>query len=167
MSLLSCLLLVLTLMACSATTPEKNIQEANMMASTDESMTRGSWFGIGSLINQKIQNKKKLIQQKIQNKKKIVSTIIGKRKSIFNKRAVFDSVESPKENDEAKMMASTDESMARRSWFGIGSLIKQKIKNKKKLIHQKIQNKKKFVNSIITKKKNIKEKGPLSYLRKF
>jgi len=221
MSLLSCLLLVLTLMACSATTPEKNIQEANMMASTDESMTRGSWFGIGSLINQKIQNKKKLIQQKIQNKKKIVSTIIGKRKSIFNKRAVFDSVESPKENDEAKMMASTDESMARSSWFGIGSLIKQKIQNKKKfvssiigkkksiknrravldsaespeentdvsktrgswfgigslikqkiqnkkkLIHQKIQNKKKFVNSIITKKKNIKEKGPLSYLRKF
>merc|ERR1719319_1540792 len=110
-------------------------------------MARGSWFGIESLSKQKIQNKKKLIQQKIQNKKKFFSTIIGKKKSIKNKRAVLDSSKSPKNNDEAKMMASTDESMARESWFGIGSLIKQKI-----------QNKKKFVSSIIGKKKSIKNK---------
>jgi len=189
MSLLSCLLLVWTLMACSAASPGKNIQDVKIMASTDEAMARGSWFGIGSLIKQKIknkkklftsiigkkksikskrslfgigsqplfgigslskqkiQNKKKLIQQKIQNKKKFFSTIIGKKKSIKNKRAVLDSAKSPKENDEAKMMASTDESMARGSWFGIGSLIKQKI-----------QNKKKFVSSIIGKKKSIKNK---------
>jgi len=177
------------LMACSAASPEKKIQEAKMNDSTDESMTRGSWFGIGSLIKQNIknkrklftsvigkkkgikskrslfgigsqplfgigsltkqkkQNKKKLIQQKIQNKKKFVSTIIGKKKSIKNKRAVLNSAESPKENYEANMMASTDESMVRGSWFGIGSLIKQKI-----------QKKKKFVSSIIGKKKSIKNR---------
>merc|ERR1719319_1639716 len=91
-------------------------------------MTRGSWFGIGSLI-----------KQKIQNKKKFVSSIIGKKKSIKNRRAVLDSAESPEEN--------TDVSKTRGSWFGIGSLIKQKIKNKKK-----------FVSSIIGKKKSIKNR---------
>jgi len=111
LSLLSCLFLVLTLMSCSAASPEKKMQEAKMMA------------------------------KKKQNKKKFVSTIIGKKKSIKNKRAVLNSAESPKENYEGKMMASTQDSITRGLWFGIGSLINQKILNKKKFVSAIIVNK--------------------------
>ena len=98
MSRLSCLLLVLTLMACSAASTKKEIKEGKVIASKDESMvdsaappkedmdigkmlanadtskTRRSLFGIG-----------RLIQQKINNKKKLFSTIVAKKKSIKNK----------------------------------------------------------------------------------
>jgi len=116
----------------SPESPEENM---------DASKARGSWFGIGSLI-----------KQKIQNKKKFVSSIIGKKKSIKNRRAVLDSADI----DVEKMLTNADASKTRGSWFGIGSLIQQKIQNKKKVI-----------SSFIKKKKATKTKGSLSHFRKF
>jgi len=145
MTRLSWVLLFMTLMVCSATSPKKEMDEAKMLANTDESMTRGSWFNlslsydIGSLIKKKIQIKKKLI-----------SAIFGKKKTIKSRRAVLDSATSPKrEMEEVKMMASTDKSKAR--GFNIGSLIQQKIKKKKKLI-----------GTIFGKKKTIKNSRAVS-----
>merc|ERR1719319_1627403 len=121
------------------------MDEAKMLANTDESMTRGSWFNlslsydIGSLIKKKIQIKKKLI-----------SAVFGEKKTIKSRRAVLDSATSPKrEMEEVKMMASTDKSKAR--GFNIGSLIQQKIKKKKKLI-----------GTIFGKKKTIKNSRAVS-----
>lgn len=78
MSLLSCLFLVMTLMACSAASPEKKIQVAKMMGSTDESMAKESLFGRGSLL-----------QHKIKKMKKLITPIIGKKKGIRSKGLLF------------------------------------------------------------------------------
>jgi len=153
MSRLSCLLLVLTLMACSAASTKKEIKEGKVIASKDESMTRrslfgiknrGSLFGIGSIIKNKIQNKKNLI-----------STIIAKKKSIKYKRSVVDSAAPPKEDmDIGKMLANADTSKTRRSLFGIGRLIQQKIHNKKKLFSTIVAKKKSIKNKILSKISN-------------
>ena len=86
MSSLSCLLLVLTLMACSAAStkrrsvvdstapPKEDMDKGKMLANEDTSKTRRSLFGIG-----------RFIQQKIHNKKKLFSSIVAKKKSIKNK----------------------------------------------------------------------------------